>query len=263
VTESALRATPVKLLADPFIAMAQTYSRKVVLTREEEQADRKQAKQFLSAPSSATFVSSDAIFVPSSSSSSTFVASASEPTIVVTPVEESLRVELESERAPHQNPETEVARLAQLCSELVGGLEKLTRMVEGERLYKRACECIYGMNGFRERSAQLGLSLLRGLTERGNEDAEYVYGRCLSEGTVVEADAGEVIRHLKVAAERANLCTLTQYGAALHAGGGVDRAKGIEFLERVVALGNAEVQVLLGRVLDSDNGIDKDEVRAA
>jgi TPR repeat protein len=114
------------------------------------------------------------------------------------------------------------------------------------------------MNGFRERSAQLGLSLLRGSTERGNEDAEYVYGRCLSEGIVVEADAGEAIGYLKVAAEQANSYALAQYGAALHAGRGVeqDRAKGIEFLER-------RRPGLARAYPGQGDGIDKDETRAA
>jgi serine/threonine protein kinase len=171
---------------------------------------------------------------------------------------QSLAFDVVETRSRQEALEGEVKRLSGLCERLEREVERLSQVVESERKLRRGCEYVYGTNGYSDRSVAFGLSEIREAAELGNSDAEYVYGRCLSEGINGQPNVQEAVKYFKMAAEQHNTYAQARYGAALLAGTGDQTPKAIDLLEGSASAGNSLGQRLLGRVCEGK----KEDARA-
>jgi TPR repeat protein len=163
----------------------------------------------------------------------------------------------------------EVSRLSRACGEIGAKNDRLGRLFDGEQLYRRGCEALYGTNGYdeqgQEKSFRLGLLQVKTAADLGHGDAQYVYGRCLYVGTAGEKDFAEAAKYFGLSAEQQNSYGETRYGEILRLGEGVGKnlPKAVEFYRRSSEQRNALGQAWLGFMLWNEIGTAKDDVRGA
>jgi hypothetical protein len=131
--------------------------------------------------------------------------------------------------------EAEVGRLSVQCELSEGRLSELSRLFEGEQLYRRGCEYLYGTNGYGDQgefvSEGLGLSLVKASAELGHADAQFRYGRCLLFGRGCSMDHAAGREYVRRSADAGNSFGEYQYGNCLRdgCGGAKDAVCGAQY----------------------------------
>jgi TPR repeat protein len=160
--------------------------------------------------------------------------------------------------------EAEVVRLSGQCFSLEERISSLTRLFEGEQLYRRGCEYLYGTNGYGEQgeylSEGLSFSVLKESADSGHSDAQFQVGRCLLDGRGCTRDEAECRLYLERSASAGNSYAENYFGACLQCGigGAKDEALGVEYLRRSADQGNAIGATNLGCAFENGLGVAKD-----
>jgi TPR repeat protein len=137
-------------------------------------------------------------------------------------------------------------------------------LIEGEKLYRRGQELLYGEHGF-ERDVSRGLSLLKRSADLGHLESASIYSRHLAEGRLCAADAIGAAEYLRQSAVGGNCSDQWRYGLLLRDGSGVGRnfEEAAKYLKMSADQGYARGQTGYGLCLKNGEGVDKDIVEAA
>jgi TPR repeat protein len=141
--------------------------------------------------------------------------------------------DLENLRSEHCRLKNQVLKIG---SEVV----KLRTALEAEQSYRRGQEILHGEHGYRI-CVSLGLKLLKSAADKGNCDANHVYGHHLNEGKLCEQNVAESLKYLRRSAELANSVGEFRSGSV------EDSSQIIRSLKQSTDQGNALAQLELAK----------------